>query len=1362
MASILRSSKFVRYIVGFARNVVVNTPREFDGNFVNNTQCLCGAIPRSLSAQASAQHDQNLERSLRRIDQDVRRSGRISRRDIEDVLEEIRNNRSATSSQSLLVIRCCGNLVPEEQPEVRTKLVQEIWNTLKKLNVPMDISHYNALLRVYLENEHEFSPTEFLAELESKGIDPNRVTYQRLIARYCQQGDIEGATKILEFMREKQLPVNENVFNALITGHSEAGDMDSAQGILTVMAQAGLEPSADTYTTLLCGYAKKGDIETINKLLNECEEKEVYLLDKDYLDVIYALTINDHSQHVPVVLNKTRKAIGYNQDAINLVLRLINKGYESIAYTILQSIPRGTRPDGSQWPIGAFFIKQMIKAGRPIGEISKYCDRLEQDELYEKGLLLATEMCLELGNEKLAYDLLNELKRKGLPIRQHYFWPLIVAKASDSSGDAIIDVLLKMNDYNITPSAETIRDYVIPNIKGKSSDIIAKLREANISIGSAASSIVHTLLQKNDIQEAAVIISKIPAYYYPEILRRPLTSSFYATNDLKSYITIVRHIVENVHRIDLVKNIPEDTKTSLDKTEILGSMIYDLTFSIKKFSEVAEDVLRGLVEEGVSLSTVTAEKIQDKLSEKMTPNISDLLGKLTSGELTPSPLVSKKLPTYTPSSQMNIPQLERLIHNLEGKRQDTRGLKRQLLTLYHREKELDKLEDLLKSLEQDPTFAYTPGIYAQLMDIYAHHDKLEQAEIYFNKLREIEPDLKLDGTKAIRYLFCLIKHGRIDEAIDLTSKIKRDIKVEEKSFAYRALCWKMLNYLADEGKAEDLNKLFDVLVKNDFIEINNVILGPLVKVHLVNKDTSQALNKFEWCCNQFRATPWKNELACQLIQSEDAEKLQKLTDLSTSVHGEINSLYDLVFAFVECGRVRQARKILETPGLQTRPQRINSACQRYQMEGLVKPLEGLKDATRDLNHIDRTDIYYQLLLSYIKQDDPDKALNLWTQMQEEDLAPTDGFLITLGDFLKKHKMDVPFVVPEGEVASENSLSQQIQRKPLGSMTKRDVVVFRQTLKSGDVDAALEIRKRSNDIFTINDDSSLIEKLIQDNRIQEATNLTRDLIQRNQTPITRVFRFLLNRLANNGDAKTIEELGGSLHKDMKKLVSFDNRICHANLVSGNSAEYLEQLENDIDNAKAEDLPLLAEKFPRGGAVGILEKHPEYTEKYAVIAKKYADRGIISPVNVLWAQYFIKGEDEKAEVLWKQYLQGAPRIMFQRVVQVARETKDEPLIRKLIAHLKTSNVTDGAIGNAYSCLLDVLVVKESNDEIVKTFEMAIKDIPIDTINRTAVLRVKEAYVKLNKPFDYKIPPKINKPSGQLTSSSSSSAEDARRKN
>lgn len=76
-------------------------------------------------------------------------------------------------------------------------------------------------------------------------------------------------------------------------------------------------------------------------------------------------------------------------------------------------------------------------------------------------------------------------------------------------------------------------------------------------------------------------------------------------------------------------------------------------------------------------------------------------------------------------------------------------------------------------------------------------------------------------------------------------------------------------------------------------------------------DLAAALDQFEECCTLYRATPWKNELATRFIQNEDATSLQRLTDLSTQIHGEINSLYDLVLSFVECGRIRQARKILE-------------------------------------------------------------------------------------------------------------------------------------------------------------------------------------------------------------------------------------------------------------------------------------------------------------------------------------------------------------------------------------------------------------------------------------------------------------------
>ena len=118
------------------------------------------------------------------------------------------------------MIRCCGTLLPELNATDRNRLTDELWTLLQKAVDRLDISHYNALLKVYLENEHQFDPISFLASLEQKGVQPNRVTYQRLTAFYCQKGDIEGATKILEFMRAKDLPINESIFNVLIQGSS--------------------------------------------------------------------------------------------------------------------------------------------------------------------------------------------------------------------------------------------------------------------------------------------------------------------------------------------------------------------------------------------------------------------------------------------------------------------------------------------------------------------------------------------------------------------------------------------------------------------------------------------------------------------------------------------------------------------------------------------------------------------------------------------------------------------------------------------------------------------------------------------------------------------------------------------------------------------------------------------------------------------------------------------------------------------------------------------------------------------------------------------------------------------------------------
>lgn len=155
--------------------------------------------------------------------------------------------------------------------------------------------------------------------------------------------------------------------------------MESAKGILGVMKQAGLEPSADTYTTLLCCYGKHGDIDSINATLAECEKKEILLLDKDILDIIYYLSINGHGDKVDGLLTKFHLSTGFNQDCVNTILRLTNMGFEDVCLKLLRIMPRGNRPDGQPVDVGIFFIRQLVKANRPVEKILSICKTL-QDE----------------------------------------------------------------------------------------------------------------------------------------------------------------------------------------------------------------------------------------------------------------------------------------------------------------------------------------------------------------------------------------------------------------------------------------------------------------------------------------------------------------------------------------------------------------------------------------------------------------------------------------------------------------------------------------------------------------------------------------------------------------------------------------------------------------------------------------------------------------------------------------------------------------------------------------------------------------------------------------------------------------------
>ncbi|BFF96291.1 leucine-rich PPR motif-containing protein mitochondrial [Drosophila madeirensis] len=1382
MASILRTGKLFRYFAGFTRNVLVNTVRENEAsNLLTSAPCICGHFQSGFATNAAAKSELSLDKQIRRLDHDVRRMGRISRRDLEEILDEIRTHRTATSSQSLMVIRCCGNLVPEELPEVRTALVQEIWKTLNALNVPMDISHYNALLRVYLENEHPFAPTDFLAEIEAKGIEPNRVTYQRLIARYCQQGDIEGATRILEFMRGKSLPVNENVFNSLILGHSQANDLESAKGILAVMKQAGLEPSADTYTTLLCAFARHGDLAALQETLVECDQKEIILQDKDLLDTVYALAVNGNGDKVAELLAKLHISPGFNQDAANVVLRLVNKGLEDVGMQILRVMPRSSRVNGEPVDVGAFFIRQMVKANRPVEKILSICKTLQAEGLNPKALSIATEAGLTNGVVNNALPLLKEMKNAGLPIRQHYFWPLICSVESNQ----VLEIVRRMQqDFAVLPNSETIRDYVIPSLKEKNWErVITALRDAGVSNSTAVTSAVYAALVTHQIADAAKIMEQNRAYYVPVLFKQPLILALSHTNDYSAFIRCLRQIHEGLQQRSAGKEEEAEQVEGAEKAtpDVVGGFVQEASnYFHRDRVATLEKILQGLVKQGLSISSARATQLSEQLGAEMTPKLSELLGKLSSGELEPTPLPSSGKRALV---SLSIEELERFIVNVEAKGENANNIKRQLLNACFRAQNIEKTLQVIEKLNTEQ-YQIPLGIHAQLVDLYTHHKRSSDALDVYTKLRAKEPTFQLDNLKTVHLVDLLLQEERVEEAYKLLQENKKDAPVAESegSFNYVSTVWRVLNAIAEAGQPEKLRRLFDALLADNYIVPTNVLLGPLIKVHLIKDDIPKAIETFEEICHKYKVTPWKNELSCRLIQKEDAANLQRLTDLSTGIHGEVNSLYDLVFSFVECGRVRQARKILETPGLRTRPQRISSACDRYRNEGLLQPLEGLIEATKDLGHIDRNKIYYTLLLSYDKADEAEKALGLWTKMQEEMLTPTDAFLLKLAEILRRKNIDVPFVVPETQQQTRRNRAAKTDTPKEESTVKKEQPAvkkeqpakaettarplshkagFRKALLANDPDAAISHKQSlaASDKVNVLDTSRLIELLVRDDRLTEATKYVEELLADGLHPQVKVFRFYLNKIAAAADLQTLEKIGKQLNEEQKRLVSFDNRYCHANIVAGKAEPFLKQLSAEIDSAKTpEEAAKQAEKFPRGGAVGILNKHPELVPQYQSLAEKFAAHNQLGPMNVLWMHLISSGQEAASKEIWDKHLSQLPRLMFQRVLQTAREQQDEKLATSVISQLRDSKISEGAIGNAYSCLIDIQTTKGKHDKALDVLANAVKDVSLENINRTALLRLKQAVEDNDQKFPYSIPEKrLSKADSSSSSSSSSDSSD-----
>ncbi|XP_042312254.1 leucine-rich PPR motif-containing protein, mitochondrial isoform X2 [Sceloporus undulatus] len=1228
---------------------------------------------------------QHFDWALNKLDNSVRRTGRITKSLLLRIFHDVCRTGYPSSNQALLLLRSCGSLLPELRPNERTELAHTMWTRLKELGVVYDASHYNALLKVYLQNEHNFSPTEFLTTMEEANVQPNRVTYQRLIAAYCNKGDIEGASKILGFMKSKELPITESVFSALVTGHARAGDMENAENILSVMRDTGIEPGPDTYVALLKAYAEKGDINKIEEILGNIAKSENYLLDRDLMDIIFTFAKTGYPQYVQNILDKMKYDRGYIPDAMNLCLSLITQGLEDTAFEVLKSFPTSSFDSQNENGVdrGNFFLRHCVNTDRPVAKLKYFCEELKKANMHTAPLQLTLLCALESKKAALAFDLMKIMKKEGLPVRPHYFWPLLVGHQKEKNVQGTTEVLQAMHEVEVEPDVETYASYVLSNFDDvRSARHLLQERGCPIEINAfSAAEIRHEAVNgRLDNVFALMSSENMPSLDHMQF-RGSLILGFKRSGDVDLWSKIT----------ELLYKDGRYCQTPPGPTEAVGYFLYSLIDSMSD-SEVQakEERLRQYFHQLKKMNIVIPfhifRGIRNLLDKYHVPELIKDVIVLTDGEKFSQGDASK-------FAGLGASALEEKLEQLKAEDQPVGNVLKQLILVLCSEENLQKALEVKAKYEGDMVV----GGYAALINLCCRHDNAEEAMNLKEELCRKDSSIALDANKYLALVKVLGKYGRLDDAINVLKEMKeKDVPIKDTT---ATSFFHVLNGAALRSEAETVNRLFESIVALGLTKPTGNLCSPLVTVHLEKDDLAAALEALFDCCKKYGKLPRLHDILCRLIEKGNTELLQKAMDFVSQERGEMTMLYDLFFAFLSTGKYKEARKIIETPGLRARPNRLQWFAEKCFASNQVEPLEMMVELTQKLFECDRDEMYYYLLKSCKENNDWQKADAIWTKMQEENIIPRERTLRLLADILKTNNQEAPFDVPEtwydkaadstqsslslvpdqpfnlqkqllilckkGSAEEAYSILLEAENKGIVFQSLAYSHLIRALLGKGHLEKAIKVKNIAETHikgFVLNDAASslLIITQVRRDYLKDAMFTLKTLLESDKVPSPLAVTRLVQALAKKGDLEsicTVEKMMENLRNAIKlSHMLFINNTVLAHIKNNNldgAVEYIEPMFTSgalQSDSSRTSISFVFRKLIEDKLEPALEKLSAMTER---LANQF---GIYRPVTDLFLQYIDAGRMEDARLLLERC--GAIGEQKKTLVAFLAKTAEQP--------------------------------------------------------------------------------------------------------
>lgn len=742
------------------------------------------------------------------------------------------------------------------------------------------------------------------------------------------------------------------------------------------MKSSDLKPNTITYRHLVLPHARSGAIEKIISELNRFREENIILSDRDILSIIYELSIKGHGDHVHEVLPFLTYTTGYNGEAHRCVIKLVNKNQDDTAFTILKTmIPAPAPSTGKALDRGRFYLKQLLKLGRPMQYIFAECDKLKDNGLSEEPITALLYAASYLESSDVGTQILHELKSKGIPVTADNFQPMF---RSLSNAEEVQRILKLMKDeYDVAPDLYLLREYIIPAFGPDSPEnIVLYLQAANISKRTAVTAVALCLLRDAKIKEASDLIEYHKIGIYFSLFERDLLSSLIARNDGESFVKFVRIAYQNSHGLQKFDN-------ALPLIDELGEFVVNTINSLQRISrpEVITMVVDNLIKEKVRIPVTYVNAITEAVDPVMVPRLTDLIA--TADDMLP------KKPHADP-----------------------RFL---LLASHYEAKNTAEYTKCFEQLEQE-NVKMTRLCYVQMIILQVVNNDIPTALKSFYKYREIYPDLKLNKSRTIANIIQhLYENNRLNEALDFLD-INSQSEINERGNDAALLIYgKFLYAVAETGNVSDVEILFDRLMDQKYFKFGRAnsnlnVLGPLVKVHLAKGDSKTAVAVFERLALEHKVAPLRSELTLHLIRNDDQENIKRVTDAVAKIYGKNASQFSLAIAYIESGKLEEAAEIFTSKLSTIHPKPLEEICNKFADRDQVGFIETLLQLTRDVNYYDKTIVWNKLLDVYCKDRSTERVIQLMNQIREERCLVDYNFVCKLQDFFKELGEKMPFLL----------------------------------------------------------------------------------------------------------------------------------------------------------------------------------------------------------------------------------------------------------------------------------------------------------------------------------------------------------------